>query len=63
MEVADGEEVKPSSRIGARTMDEHKRGREFHSVFPRDHVHHSCRVLDGIIPECTWHLLFGEVRP
>ncbi len=63
MKVAEQEERKPSSWIEACTMDKHEERCKFPAIFPWDHVHHPSRVLDGVIPECPGHLLFGEICP
>ncbi len=44
-------------------MDEHEGGSKLTMILTRDHVHHSGKVLDGIVPECLGHLLFGKVCP
>ncbi len=63
MKVAYREEREPSSWIGAYTMDEHEGGSKLTRILTGDHVHHSGRVLDGAVPECLGHSLFGKVRP
>ncbi len=44
-------------------MDEHEERCKFPAIFPWDHAHHPSCVLDGVIPECPGHLLFGEICP
>ena len=47
--------------IRAHTMDEHEGGSEFATITARNHIHHSCRVFDGIVPEGAGHLILREV--
>jgi hypothetical protein len=61
MKVAEGEERKPSSWIQARAMDEHEGGCQLNTVFPRNHIHHLCRVFDCIVPKHLRHLFLGKV--
>ena len=42
-------------------MDEQEGGSEFATITARNHIHHSCRVFDGIVPEGAGHLLLREV--
>ncbi len=63
MKLAYQEEREPSSWIRAYTMDEHEGGSKLTMILTGDHVHHSGEVLDGIVPECLGHLLFGKVHP
>ncbi len=61
VEVAHGEERKPSSLVGAFSMGKHKGGRELAAILAGDHVHHPGRVFDRVIPKGAWHLFFSEV--
>ena len=61
VEVAHGEERKPSSWVGACTMGKHKGGSELAAILAGDHVHHPGRAFDWVIPKGAWHLFFSEV--
>jgi hypothetical protein len=51
MKVADQEKWKPSSLIRVHTMDQHERRGKFVAVFTWNHIHHSGRMFDGVIPK------------
>jgi hypothetical protein len=61
MEIAEGEERKPSSLIWAYAMNKHKGSGQLTAVFSWYHVHHLSGVFYVIVPEGTRHLLLGEV--
>ncbi len=56
-----GEDRYPSLLIWACTMYEHEGQGEFAMVFAGEHVHHSCKVFNRIVPESMRHLFFHEV--
>ncbi len=61
MEIAEGEERKPSSLIQSYAMNKHKGWCQLTMVFWWYHVHHSNRVFYSIVPQATRHLLLSEV--
>ncbi len=61
VKIADRENWKSSSWVRAHTMNQHKRRGELVVVPTRDHIHHSCSMFNGIVPEGARHLFLREI--